>query len=301
MGPTGSGKTETAVKLAKEFDGEIISVDSALVYRGMDIGTAKPTMAERQGIVHHLIDICDPADAYSAAAFRNDAIRIIGKIIDRGKLPILAGGTMLYFWALQQGLSPLPSANSVVRESLEAAKKREGVEAMHHRLEAIDPVSASRIKPNDWQRIQRALEVFEITGSTLTAIIEKAPAEESPYEYINIALWPEDRLALHMRLAKRFHKMLELGFLDEVQDLFDREDLNHDLPSIRSVGYRQAWDFLAGDLEFDEMIDKAIVATRQLAKRQYTWLRKWKDIHNFDPLDEKYYQEISKTIKNLLA
>lgn len=274
MGPTASGKTALSVAMAHALNAEIISVDSALVYRGMDIGTAKPTVAERQGIPHHLIDILDPAEHFSTGQFRDHALRLMHEISARGKLPLLAGGTMLYFSALTQGLAQLPAADPDIRQRLDRELAAHGSEALHARLKAVDPESAARIHPNDPQRIQRALEVFEISGQPLSRFFVEQ-AENSPdYDFIRLIIAPKERSTLHAAIATRFDAMLAEGFIDEVAALKSRGDLHPGLPSVRCVGYRQIWDYLDGVVDFATMQDKAVAATRQLAKRQLTWLRK---------------------------
>lgn len=275
MGPTASGKTALAVQLAGQLNGEIISVDSALVFRGMDIGTAKPTLAERGGIIHHLIDILDPSESFSTGQFRNQALSLMDDITKRGKLPLLVGGTMLYFNALSQGLAVLPPANPQIRARLDAELISLGGEALHQRLASIDPEAAARIHPNDPQRIQRALEVFELSGKPISSFFADSP--ELPYRLLKLIVAPSDRAVLHAKIAQRFEQMLANGFLDEVQTLFARGDLDETLPAIRAVGYRQAWAYLRGEEDFNNMREKAIAATRQLAKRQFTWLRKETD------------------------
>ena len=274
MGPTASGKTDLAIKLRQQLPVEVISVDSALIYRGMDIGTAKPSKAELALAPHRLIDICDPAESYSAANFRTDALREMQEISAQGKIPLLVGGTMLYYKALLEGLSPLPSADEKVRSEIEAKAALIGWGGLHQELSKIDPISAQRINPNDSQRINRALEVFYLTGKTLTELTAQK-GEALPYDILQFAIAPEQREVLHLRIEQRFHKMIELGFQQEVEKLYRRPDLNENLPSIRCVGYRQMWEYLRGDYDHDEMVFRAICATRQLAKRQITWLRGW--------------------------
>lgn len=274
MGPTAGGKTALAVAMAQRLNAEIISVDSALVYRGMDIGTAKPDLAERGGIPHHLIDILDPAESFSTGQFRDRALALIADIRQRGKLPLLAGGTMLYFSALTQGLAELPAADAEIRQGLDRELLELGKEALHARLAQIDPLAAARIHVNDPQRIQRALEVFEISGKPISSFFQGDQAADTEFSYIKLIIAPEQRQTLHHKIAERFKAMLAQGFLDEVQALIKRGDLNETMPSIRCVGYRQAWSYLHGQLDFAEMQEKAIAATRQLAKRQFTWLRK---------------------------
>ena len=274
MGPTASGKTDLAIQLHQQLPVEVISVDSALIYRGMDIGTAKPSKAELALAPHRLIDICDPAESYSAANFRTDALREMQEISAQGKIPLLVGGTMLYYKALLEGLSPLPSADDKVRSEIEAKAALIGWGGLHQELSKIDPISAQRINPNDSQRINRALEVFYLTGKTLTELTAQK-GEALPYDILQFAIAPEQREVLHLRIEQRFHKMIELGFQQEVEKLYRRPDLNENLPSIRCVGYRQMWEYLRGDYDHDEMVFRGICATRQLAKRQITWLRGW--------------------------
>lgn len=274
MGPTASGKTDLAIQLRQQLPVEVISVDSALIYRGMDIGTAKPSKAELALAPHRLIDICDPAESYSAANFRTDALREMQEISAQGKIPLLVGGTMLYYKALLEGLSPLPSADEKVRSEIEAKAALIGWGGLHQELCKIDPISAQRINPNDSQRINRALEVFYLTGKTLTELTAQK-GEALPYNILQFAIAPEQREVLHLRIEQRFHKMIELGFQQEVEKLYRRPDLNENLPSIRCVGYRQMWEYLRGDYDHDEMVFRGICATRQLAKRQITWLRGW--------------------------
>ena len=274
MGPTASGKTDLAIQLRQQLPVEVISVDSALIYRGMDIGTAKPSKAELALAPHRLIDICDPAESYSAANFRTDALREMQEISAQGKIPLLVGGTMLYYKALLEGLSPLPSADEKVRSEIEAKAALIGWGGLHQELSKIDPISAQRINPNDSQRINRALEVFYLTGKTLTELTAQK-GEALPYDILQFAIAPEQREVLHLRIEQRFHKMIELGFQQEVEKLYRRPDLNENPPSIRCVGYRQMWEYLRGDYDHDEMVFRGICATRQLAKRQITWLRGW--------------------------
>ncbi|MDR3476635.1 MAG: tRNA (adenosine(37)-N6)-dimethylallyltransferase MiaA [Gammaproteobacteria bacterium] len=301
MGPTASGKTQLAVDLVQHFPIEIISVDSALVYKGMDIGTAKPTSDILKIAPHRLLDIRDPADAYSAADFCIDALREIEAIIARGHTPLLVGGTMLYFRALQQGLSDLPSANESLRASLAAEGEALGWPAMHDRLRQIDLAAAERIHPNDAQRIQRALEVYELTGKNLSSFHEAETKSLSQYRVCNLAVTPLNRAILHERIQQRFSEMLEQGFIDEVKALFVRNDLTLDTPAIRSVGYRQVWEYLQGKTTYDEMREKGIIATRQLAKRQLTWLRHWSsEIKWFDSIAPDLYLQVEAYLKPLL-
>ncbi len=274
MGPTASGKTAAALEIARHIPVEIISVDSALVYRGMDIGTAKPTAEERAAVAHHLIDILDPAESYSAMQFREDALRLVDDIIKRGRLPLLVGGTMLYFKALQDGLDDLPQANPAVRAQLDAAAARIGYPALHAKLAGLDPETAARLKPNDAQRIQRALEIIALTGKPMSALLAQQPRTALPFNLLSIALEPSDRSVLHARIAQRFDAMLASeGLISEVMALRQRGDLHLGLPSMRCVGYRQAWEYLDGQYDKAALRDKGIAATRQLAKRQLTWLR----------------------------
>lgn len=281
MGPTASGKTALSVQLAQALNGEIISVDSALVFKGMDIGTAKPTLDERGGIVHHLIDILDPAESFSTGQFRKQALDLMDDITRRGKIPILVGGTMLYFNVLNSGLAVLPEADPAIRARLDQDLEQLGKEALHGRLAGVDPEAAARIHPNDPQRVQRALEVYEISGKPLTSFFTAAQAEDIPYQRIKLIIAPQDRVILHDIIARRFKQMLEQGFIDEVEALYQRGDLTEKMPSIRAVGYRQVWSYLQGEYDLETMTEKAVVATRQLAKRQFTWLRRETDAANF--------------------
>lgn len=284
MGPTAAGKTALALRLAEELPCSIISVDSGMVYRGMDIGTAKPTPAEQERAPHRLIDICDPGEPYSAARFRADALREIEAIVHAGRIPLLVGGTMLYFKVLQQGIAPLPAADSAVRAALSATAERheDGWQRLHAKLQAIDPITAARLAPKDAQRIQRALEVYILTGRPLSAwhaLGNAATATSAvaalPYHVINIMLMPTVRAALQDKIAQRTQLMLQQGLVAEVERLFKRGDLHRDLPALRAVGYRQVWQYLAGEISYNEMEELIVIATRQLAKRQLTWLRSW--------------------------
>jgi tRNA dimethylallyltransferase len=274
LGPTASGKTAAALALAAREPIEIISVDSALVYREMDIGTAKPSAAELASVPHHLIDIVDPADAYSAADFHDDALRLIGEILARGRRPVLVGGTLLYYKALTSGLNDLPAADPALRAQLDADAMRDGWPAMHARLAEIDPVTAARLPPNDSQRIQRALEIYLLSGQPMSVLLEAPRREpETTYRFMPIALEPSDRSVLHERIARRFDAMLAQGLIDEVALLRARGDLDPSMPSMRCVGYRQVWEYLDGETDRATMRDKGVFATRQLCKRQLTWLR----------------------------
>ena len=277
MGPTASGKTAAALAIASRLPCEIISVDSALVYRGMDIGTAKPTTAERALVPHHLIDILEPTAAYSVMQFRSDALALIDRILARGRLPLLVGGTMLYFKGLQNGLDVLPAADAAIRQALDADIARLGMPAMHARLAQVDPATAARLPPNDSQRIQRALEIFALTGQPMSALLAQQSAPVLPFQLLPIALEPSDRSVLHARIATRFEQMLlpgiNGGLLAEVTRLRARGDLTPALPAMRCVGYRQAWSYLDGENDLETLRATGIAATRQLAKRQLTWLR----------------------------
>lgn len=289
MGPTASGKTDLAVQLYNKIDCEIISVDSALVYRGMDIGTAKPDKELLEKVPHRLIDICDPSESYSAASFIKHASQAIREIQDNGKTPILVGGTGLYFRALEQGLAELPEANYRIRARLEQEGETEGWTSLHKRLNEVDPEAAARINKNDPQRIQRALEVYEITGETMTKLLSEERKQKLLFPIKKIILSPEDRSVLHERIKQRFISMLSVGLIEEVEALYRRSDLSLSLPSMRMVGYRQVWRYLDGETGFEEMQEHAIIATRQLAKRQMTWCRseidaKWYDSEKPDIL-----------------
>ncbi|MGZ0781422.1 tRNA (adenosine(37)-N6)-dimethylallyltransferase MiaA [Pseudomonas saponiphila] len=295
MGPTAAGKTDLAIELSKVLPCELISVDSALVYRGMDIGTAKPSRELLAQYPHRLIDILDPAESYSAADFRTDALAAMAEITARGKIPLLVGGTMLYYKALLEGLADMPPADLQVRAELEEEAQRLGWQALHDQLAAVDPESAARIHPNDPQRLTRALEVYRVSGLTMTAHRQRQLAQSTeagasgggqlPYTVANLAIAPANRQVLHQRIAQRLTQMLEQGFIDEVVALRSRSDLHAGLPSIRAVGYRQVWDYLDGKLTSAEMQERGIIATRQLAKRQFTWLRSWADLQWLDSLD----------------
>jgi tRNA dimethylallyltransferase len=285
MGPTASGKTALAVSLVERFPLEIVSVDSALVYRGMDIGSAKPDAATLARAPHHLLDIRDPTAAYSAAAFCDDARRLMADIVARGKVPLLVGGTMLYFRALLRGLDDLPHADPALRKELEAEAKARGWPALHAELAAVDPATAARLAPNDSQRIGRALEIFRLTGTPMSALLDRAQSE-LPYRVLQLALVPSDRAVLHQRIAARFDAMLAEGLVDEVETLRRDYALSPDLPAMRAVGYRQAWAYLDGDIDMKALREQGIAATRQLAKRQLTWLRSWADAVVLDCLAE---------------
>jgi len=272
LGPTASGKSALALRLAERLELEIVSVDSGQVYRGMDIGTAKPSSAERRRAPHHLIDLLEPTESYSAGRFRADAIEAVGAILARGRLPLLVGGTMLYYRALAQGIDALPTADPALRAAIDREAKRGGWPALHAELARVDPPSARRLEPNDAQRIQRALEVYRATGKPLSEF-HSAPRQPLPFALVSCALVPTDRALLHLRIAERLDRMLALGLVEELRALRRRHALDPSLPSMRSVGYRQAWGFLEGAYGAREMRDRALAATRQLAKRQLTWLR----------------------------
>ena len=297
MGPTASGKTGLSLQLAEHLPVEIVSVDSAQVYRGMDVGTAKPDAATRARVPHHLIDILDPAEAYSAARFRDDALRLIGEIRARGRVPLLVGGTMLYYRALQFGLSNLPSADPGLRQRLEQDAAREGWPAMHARLASKDAATAARLHPNDQQRIQRALEIVELTGMAPSDFYAQVKPEGVPGRLIKIALSSPQRAELHARIAERFHQMMRDGFLDEVQQLKARGDLHPELPAIRAVGYRQLWEYLEGRNRLDTAVENGIAATRQFAKRQMTWLRSEPSLHWLDPASKYLSAEALQLLK----
>lgn len=325
MGPTASGKTDLAMALCDRLPCEIVSVDSAMIYRGMDIGTAKPTAAELARAPHRLIDICDPAQTYSAADFRRDALAAMAEITAAGRIPLLVGGTMMYFKALIHGMSGLPSASSDVRRALEQEADERGWEALHQELQNLDPIAAGRIHPNNRQRLMRALEVLRLTGKPISGFwkAESGPGEEPalvdqsadvkdytyftrwqadetsslPYTVVQLAMMPPERRVLHERIRLRFLKMLESGFLDEVRALMLREDLHSDLPSMRCVGYRQAWSYLSGEDDYETFVSKGVAATRQLAKRQLTWLRKWSDVDWLDSDDKLIVEAALKKIR----
>jgi tRNA dimethylallyltransferase len=284
MGPTASGKTAVALHLATHFKLEIVSVDSAQVYRYMDIGTAKPDNQTLTATPHHLIDILDPSDRYSAARFCEDAASALAAIHARGNIPLLVGGTMLYFKALKEGLSQLPSADPHTRVAIDAMAEASGWPALHAELERIDPTTAARLEPTDAQRIQRALEVYYLTGQPLSALIARGRASPLPYRTIPVALEPSERIILHERIAQRFERMLELGLIGELRRLRERFELDASLPSMRAVGYRQVWQYLEGEFGLATLREKGTAATRQLAKRQLTWLRSWGDARRFDCL-----------------
>ncbi|ORU93903.1 MAG: tRNA (adenosine(37)-N6)-dimethylallyltransferase MiaA [Cycloclasticus sp. symbiont of Bathymodiolus heckerae] len=299
MGPTASGKTALGIELAKVLDGEVISVDSALVYRGMDIGTAKPDIEEQDGIKHHLIDTLDPSEVFSAGQFREKALALIDDIIQRGKVPILVGGTMLYFHVLLNGMAKLPDANAQIRQQINEQAQAEGWVAVHQRLQEVDPVAAKRIHENDTQRTQRALEIYLVSGRSQTEWLAEQSNQTLPFEPFQFAIAPSDRAELHVKIALRFDLMLKNGFMDEVKVLFNRGDLDDSMPAIRAVGYRQAWAYLENKYDADTFREKAIIATRQLAKRQFTWLRQqtkatWLETGDKTALDQVIAQFTAK-------
>ena len=301
MGPTASGKTGLAVKLFQHLPIELISVDSALVFKDMDIGTAKPDASILAQAPHHLIDLIPPTEVYSAATFRNDALKLMAEITARGKVPLLVGGTMLYFKALQGGLSQLPEADPNVRQKLDAQAAQIGWPAMHDKLAEIDPETAARLEPADAQRVQRALEVYEISGKTMTELHQSSMSDKLPYQLLKIALTPSDRSVLHDRIAIRFDDMLKQGFVDEVKRLLLKyPSLNADMPSMRCVGYRQALEHLAGNYDVAELRDRGIFATRQLAKRQLTWLRGMDDTFEVNCLNPKMLETVLNEINQVI-
>ena len=287
MGPTAAGKTDLAIELVQQRACEIISVDSAQIYKGMNIGSAKPDAATLKTAPHHLINICDPLEAYSVARFRADALDLMAQITARGKVPLLAGGTMMYYKALMDGLATLPASDPATRQQLEQDIDDYGLSAMHLRLSAIDAESGARINAADAQRITRAMEVFLLSGETLTTHWSKQKQQRLPYQVTSVGVWPAQRSVLHERIEQRFEIMLQQGFKHEVERLIERGDLHLDLPSMRCVGYRQMWQHLTGVYDYPTMQYKGIVATRQLAKRQLTWLRSWPDLNIFNSLDTK--------------
>lgn len=299
LGPTASGKTALGVQLAHRFNAEIISIDSALVYRGMDIGTAKPTEEEKEGVVHHLIDIRDPFESYSAADFFRDCERLIEEIAARGRLPLIVGGTMLYAKALKDGLNEMPSSDLAVRAEIEAQAARVGWPAMHEKLQKVDPQTAARLHPTDSQRISRALEVYRQTGKPIS-FYQNRQNEGSRHSFLTLGLLPKNRAMLHERIEKRFLMMLEAGFLDEARSLMKDVRFDRRLPSMRAVGYRQAFDYLCGDTDYDQFVQAGIAATRQLAKRQMTWMRSMPEIKLIDPLEEDALAVASEAIVEFL-
>ncbi len=303
MGPTASGKTAAALQIAQQIPCEIISVDSALVYRGMDIGTAKPSAEEQAAVQHHLIDILDPSASYSVMQFRQDAIKLVSEINARGNIALLVGGTMLYFKGLRDGLDALPEADPTVRSELDFEFTQFGSPAMHQRLQALDPITAMRLKPNDTQRIHRALEIIQLTGQPMSALLDKTEKPELPFQLMSFSLEPSDRSVLHERISTRFDAMLSAqpSLIDEVQALRGRGDLHLGLPSMRCVGYRQAWEHLDGKTDRSSMRELGIIATRQLAKRQLTWLRSMDDRISLDCLSSDLSGQLMRHIKPALG
>ena len=301
MGPTASGKTGVAVELVQRLPVELISVDSALVFRDMDIGTAKPDAATLARAPHHLIDIIDPTDAYSAAAFRHDALRLMADITARGKIPLLVGGTMLYFKALREGLSPLPQADAALRAELDAEIAQHGIEHLHARLAEVDPETAARLHATDTQRIQRAMEIYLVSGQPMSVLIKDQKQDEIPYRVLSIALVPSDRAVLHRRIATRFAEMLKQGLVDELRGLREKYPLTPNMTSMRCVGYRQTWEYMEGQITQAELLEKGIAATRQLAKRQLTWLRSTPDILELDCLAPNLEQAVLDKVSQFVV
>lgn len=304
MGPTASGKSAIAMNIAQYFPVEIVSVDSAQIYRYMDIGSAKPDQVAQKSVPHHLLDLIDPHESYSAARFRSDALATMQAIVARGSIPLLAGGTMMYFKILREGIAELPSAHAHLRDELGQAARSEGWPAMHSRLKLLDPVAAAKIQPGDSQRIQRALEVCYLTGRPMSVLQAQAQEKESrnyfPYRVVNIALLPSDRAILHNRIAQRFDKMLTTGLVEELSGIRGQFPVTADMPSMRCVGYRQAWRYLDNQINLAKMQEMGVIATRQLAKRQLTWLRSMHDIQSFDCLaSDLSGQVIDHLAKNL--
>lgn len=300
MGPTAAGKTDLAVALAETGAFELISVDSVMVYRGLDIGSAKPGPAVLARAPHRLIDIADPAEAYSAARFRDDALAAIREVRARGRIPVLVGGTMLYFRALLQGLSPLPPADPAVRARLETEAAAAGWPALHRRLAAVDPATAARLHPRDAQRIQRALEVHALTGEPPSALRAAAPAERSPGRPVKVAVAPASRAELHRRIGQRFRAMLDAGLIEEVAALRARGDLDASLPALRAVGYRQVWDYLEGATRHEDLAERGAAATRRFARRQLTWLRRERDLHWLDAQDAAVQNRLRDHLRRVL-
>ncbi|QMU62587.1 MAG: tRNA (adenosine(37)-N6)-dimethylallyltransferase MiaA [Gammaproteobacteria bacterium] len=300
MGPTASGKTDLAFSIADEFPCEIISVDSVMVYKGLDIGSAKPDADTLKKYPHHLVDILEPNQHYSAANFRDDALHIIKESHDNNKIPLLVGGTLLYFGALLRGLSKMPSADLEIRKKISDLAEEKGWEYVHARLAEVDPLAAERIHPNDPQRIQRAMEVYELTGTPISDWHSESEQNELPFKALKLALIPEDRAHLHKLIEQRFDLMLEQGFLEEAQKLYQGKTLHADLPSMRSVGYRQAWKHFSGEYDVTVMREKAIIATRQLAKRQLTWLRSESSL-SVNSAEKPDIHDVHQQIRSYLA
>ena len=298
MGPTAAGKTDAAMALHERLAHELISVDSAMVYRGMDIGSAKPSAAELARAPHHLIDIRDPAEPYSAADFRVDALSLMRQISAAGKVPLLVGGTMLYYKRLVEGVANLPSADPAIRQRLEAQWQNEGLLSLHQRLAEVDAVSAQRIHPNDPQRVMRALEVYYASGRPMSELWAEQQPETFPWRVLSIALAPSDRSLLHQRIAQRFEVMLGEGLINEVAALKKRNDLHLGLPAMKSVGYRQAWEYLEGEYDYASLVERGVIATRQLAKRQLTWLRSWPELNWVDSQRSDALDQVLKLVRD---
>ena len=301
MGPTASGKTGVAVELLQRLPVELISVDSALVFRDMDIGTAKPDAATLARAPHHLIDIISPTEAYSAAAFRHDALRLMADITARGKIPLLVGGTMLYFKALREGLSELPQADAAVRAELDAEIAQHGIAQLHRKLAKVDAETAARLAPADTQRIQRAMEIYRLTGQPMSELLKQQTQHELPYDITSIALVPSERSVLHQRIAVRFQQMLKDGLIDELRGLRDKYPLHPDMTSMRCVGYRQAWQFMDGEINEGQLMETGIAATRQLAKRQLTWLRSMPDNVEIDCLCDDLPSRVGDALRTVTS
>ena len=301
MGPTAAGKTDTAMALHERLGHELISVDSAMVYRGMDIGSAKPSAAELARAPHHLIDIRDPAEPYSAADFREDAIELMRQISAAGRVPLLVGGTMLYYKRLIEGVANLPSADPIIRQQLETQWQYEGLESLHKRLAEVDAVSAQRIHPNDPQRLIRALEVYYASGRPMSELWAEQQPETFPWRVLSIALAPSDRALLHQRIAKRFELMMDEGLINEVTALKKRNDLHLGLPAMKSVGYRQVWEYLEGEYDYASLVERGVIATRQLAKRQLTWLRSWPELNWVDSQRSDALDQVLKLVRDSSA
>ncbi|WP_091361233.1 tRNA (adenosine(37)-N6)-dimethylallyltransferase MiaA [Amphritea atlantica] len=300
MGPTASGKTDLAMALCDRLPCDIISVDSAMIYREMNIGTATPDAEFLSRYPHRLVNILDPAESYSAADFRTDALREMAEITAAGRIPLLVGGTMLYYQALLKGLATLPQADQSIRERLVKEAEQSGWEALHQRLQQVDPVAAQRIHPNDPQRMQRALEVYELTGRSMTELWQEQESQRLPYRVTQLCVMPGERKTLHERIEQRFHIMLEQGFEAEVRALWERGDLNLQMPSVRCVGYRQMWEYFEGVWDYPTMIEKGVIATRQLAKRQVTWLRSWDNLHHFESADPNLTNNALKLLDGII-
>ncbi|MDO6564849.1 tRNA (adenosine(37)-N6)-dimethylallyltransferase MiaA [Amphritea sp. 1_MG-2023] len=300
MGPTASGKTDLAMALCDRLPCDIISVDSAMIYRHMNIGTATPDAEFLSRYPHRLVDILDPAESYSAADFRADALREMAEIRAAGRIPLLVGGTMLYYQALINGLAVLPQADQSIRDRLVQEAEQQGWATLHQRLQQVDPVAAQRIHPNDPQRLQRALEVYELTGRSMTDLWQEQKQQQLPYNVTQMCVMPQERKVLHERIEKRFQLMLTQGFEAEVRALWQRDDLNLQLPSIRCVGYRQMWEYFDGQWDYPTMIEKGVIATRQLAKRQITWLRSWDNLHYFESSDPNLTNNALKLLDGII-